>query len=45
MTRHRYNPLAQSLGDGHRSLVTLETVLSEYNEGLIYFISSSTANF
>jgi len=28
--------LAQSLGDGHRSLVTLERVLSEYNEDLIF---------
>jgi len=27
--------LSQSLGDGHRSLVTLEGVLSEYNEDLI----------
>jgi len=27
--------LAQSRGDGHRSLVTLEWVLSEYNEDLI----------
>jgi len=28
--------LAQSRGDGHRSLVTLERVLSEYNEDLIF---------
>jgi len=39
MTRHRCNlkvwALAQSLGDGHLSLVTLERVLSEYNEDLI----------
>jgi len=28
--------VAQSLGDGHRSLVTLEKVLSEYNEDLIF---------
>jgi len=27
--------LAQSCGDGHRSLVTPERVLSEYNEDLI----------
>jgi len=27
--------LAQSRGDGHRSLVTPERVLSEYNEDLI----------
>jgi len=30
-TRHRCN-----LGDGHRSLVTPERVLSEYNEDLIF---------
>jgi len=40
MTRHRCNlkvwALAQSLGDGHRSLVTPEKVLSEYNEDLIF---------
>jgi len=29
--------LAQSRGDGHRSLVTPERVLSEYNEDLIFF--------
>jgi len=29
--------LAQSRGDGYRSLVTLERVLSEYNEDLIFF--------
>jgi len=38
-TRHRCNldvgALAQSRGDGHRSLVTPERVLSEYNEDLI----------
>jgi len=28
--------LAQSRGDGHRSLVTHERVLSEYNEDLIF---------
>jgi len=28
--------LAQSRGDGHRSLVTPERVLSEYNEDLIF---------
>jgi len=40
-TRHRCNPdvwaLAQDRGDGHRSLVTPEKVLSEYNEDLICF--------
>jgi len=39
MTRRRCNlkvwALAQSLGDGHRLLVTPERVLSEYNEDLI----------
>jgi len=38
-TRYRFNfevwALAQSRGDGHRSLVTPERVLSEYNEDLI----------
>jgi len=38
-TRHRYNfevwALAQSHGDGHRSLVTSKRVLSEYTEDLI----------
>jgi len=29
--------LAQRRGDGHRSLVTPERVLSEYNEDLIWF--------
>jgi len=29
--------LAQSREDGHRSLVTPERVLSEYNEDLIFF--------
>jgi len=29
--------LAQSRGDGNRSLVIPERVLSEYNEGLIFF--------
>jgi len=28
--------LAQSRGDGHRSLVTPERVLSEYNQDLIF---------
>jgi len=41
MTRHRCNlkvwALMQSLGNGHRSLVTLERVLSEYNEDLIFY--------
>jgi len=30
--------LAQRLGVGHRSLVTLERILSEYNEDLIFLI-------
>jgi len=30
---------AQSRGDGHRSLVTPERVLSEYNKNLIFLIS------
>jgi len=38
-TRHRYNfdvwVLVQSRGDGHRSLMTPERVLSEYKEDLI----------
>jgi len=42
MTRHRCNlnvwALAQSLGDGHRSLVTPERILSEYNKDLIFLI-------
>jgi len=42
-TRHRCNldvwALAQSRGDGHRSLVTPERVLSEYNEDLIFFLN------
>jgi len=29
--------LAQSCGNGHRSLVAPERVLSEYNEDLIFF--------
>jgi len=38
MIRHRCKiwALAQSLGDLHRSLVTLERVLSDYNEDLIF---------
>jgi len=40
MTHHRCNlkewTLAQSLGDGHRSLVTLERVLNKYNKDLIF---------
>jgi len=40
MTRHRCNlkvwALAQSLGDGYRSLMTLERLLSEYNKDLIF---------
>jgi len=39
-TRHRCNvdvwTLAQSRGDGHRSLMISERVLSEYNEDLIF---------
>jgi len=39
-TRHRCNievwTLVQSRGDGHRSLVTPESVLSEYIEDLIF---------
>jgi len=31
--------LAQSRGDGHRSLVTPERVLSEYNEDFDFLIS------
>jgi len=30
--------LAQSRGDGHRSLVTPKRVLNEYNEDLIFFL-------
>jgi len=41
MTHHHCNldvwTLAQSCGDGHRSLVTHKRVLSEYNEDLIFF--------
>jgi len=41
-TRHRCNvdvwAQAQSRGDGHRSLVTPERVLREYNEDLIFLI-------
>jgi len=41
-TRHSCNidvwAQAQSRGDGHRSLVTHERVLSEYNKDLIFFI-------
>jgi len=29
--------LVQRLGDGHCSLMTLERVLSEYNEDLIFY--------
>jgi len=40
-TRHRCNfdvwALAQGCGVGHRSLVTLKRVLSEYNEDFIFF--------
>jgi len=41
MTRHatfEVWALVQSRGDGHRSLVTLERVLSEYNEDLIFLL-------
>jgi len=34
--------LTQSRGDGHRSLITPERVLSEYHEDLIFF---TTTNF
>jgi len=34
-------PLAQNRGDGHRSLVTPERVLSEYNEDLIFLMLQS----
>jgi len=41
-TRHHCNidvwALTQSRGDGHRSLVTPERVLSEYNKDLIFYI-------
>jgi len=33
-------PLAQKRGDGHRSLVTPERVLSEYNKDLIFLCIS-----
>jgi len=40
-TRHRCNlkvrAVAHSRGDRYRSLVTLERVLSEYNEVFIFF--------
>jgi len=40
-TRHRYNldvwALVQSRGDGHRTLVTPERALSDYNEDFIFF--------
>jgi len=46
MTRHRCNldcvALAQSRGDGHRSLVTPERVLSEYYEDLIFDLKNTT---
>jgi len=32
-----FTPLIFCRGDGHRSLVTPERVLSEYNEDLIFF--------
>jgi len=42
MTCHRCNldvwALEQSLEVGHRSLVTPESVFSEYKEGLIFFL-------
>jgi len=44
-TRHRCNldvwALAQSRGDGHRSLVKPERVLSEYNGDLIFDLKNS----
>jgi len=36
--------LAQSRGDGHRSLVTPERILSEYNEDLIFLIKHFIAS-
>jgi len=36
-TRHRY---ILDRGDGHRSLVTPERVLSEYKEDLIFFLKN-----
>jgi len=35
--------LAQSRGDGHRSLVTPERVLNEYNKDLIFFFLTKTS--
>jgi len=41
-TRHRCNldvlALAQSRGDGHRSLVAPERELSEYNKDFIFYV-------
>jgi len=41
-TRHRCNidvwTLAQSRGDGHRSLVTPKRVLNEHNEDLMFLV-------
>jgi len=34
--------LAQSRGDGHRSLVTPERVFSEYNADLIFFFDNKS---
>jgi len=49
MTYHRCNlnmqALAQSLGDGHRSIVTLERVLSEYKEDLIFYFLINCKHF
>jgi len=36
--------LAQSRGDGHRSLVTPERVLSEYNKGLVFYLKYSSTD-
>jgi len=45
-TRHRLNldvwAMAQSRGDGHRSLVTPERVWSEFNE--IWFVFDNVTN-
>jgi len=49
MTRHRCNlkewVLVKSFGDGHRSLVTLERALSEYNEDLIFWFLIKCKHF
>jgi len=37
--------LAQSRGDGHRSLVTPERILSEYNEDLTFWLEYLQIDF